>query len=179
VSPSRTISPDLFRHVATATAIALLGIAPCALEAQGLRSAPATVALVVVVPPRPVAPLRDVRGIEQHAFGDGLFDVSTLVGFMGEDVSRVDVFVAGDPGSGVRELLGRSEHGRFVHLDGRTRLAVRPMSNAGARVELRVAVDSMVSSPISIPLRYRVTLGRGENARVVEYTDTLRLDASR
>jgi hypothetical protein len=153
--------------------LAVLVSSPAALRAQGLRSAPASVSLVVVVPPRPSAPLRELRQFEQRVVDRGVLDLSAFVGFIGEPVSRVDVALVDRATDGMHELLGRDLDGRLVRINGRTRLALIPEGAAGSRVALRVVLDTTTSAPVHIPLRYRVTLGRGERARIVEYSDTL------
>jgi hypothetical protein len=167
------------RFAAGSLALAVMTTSPPLLRAQGLRSPAASVSLVVVVPPRPAAPLRELRQVEQRVVGRGVMEVSAFVGFVGEPVSRVDVARADAPTTGMHELLGRDADGRMVRIDGRTRLALTTEDSAGSRVALRVVLDTTATAPAHIPLRYRVTLGRGERARVVEYTDTLSLALDR
>jgi hypothetical protein len=174
-----TSSARIGKIAAGSLVLAVLATSPSMLRAQGLRSAPASVSLIVVVPPRPAAPLRELRQVEQRMVGRGVMEVSAFVGFVGEPVSRVDVARADAPTAGMHELLGRDAEGRMVRIDGRTRLALTPDESAGSRVELRVMLDTTATAPAHIPLRYRVTLGRGERARVVEYTDTLSLSSDR
>jgi hypothetical protein len=154
-------------------AVALLATSPALLAAQGLRSAPASVSLVVVVPPRHAAPLREIRELQHREVGQGVTDVSAFVGFEGELISRVEVALAGAAMPGVLALFGRDDEGELVPVEGRTRLGLVSDGIAGSRVDLRVVLDTARAVPVRVPLRYRVTLGRGEHARIVEYTDTL------
>ena len=166
--------------------IALMCASPAALAGQASSARPASVALMVVVPPHtPVLSAMTDGSATVIGRTSTAVDVQTMVGLADRPTSRIEVRL--DPawdGESARVWV-RNHNGTFEQL----------MSNASVvALDTPLAQSSLAPSPLhfrvesgrravppslAIPVEYRVTVGAGDEIAVWTFPTVLRFDDRR
>ena len=158
---------------------------PRAIEAQLVSARPASVALTVVVPSRP---LTNVAGFSASLSIVGASstttDLETTVDAIDPSASRLEVRLGGAWSADSTGVLVRNSRGEFERLSrGSSVVAIDAMAKVAASpnaIRFRVeSADPRRAPPPAIPLEYRLTVGRGDEFSVWTFSSLLQVGAER
>lgn len=162
--------------------IAFGAASPRALTGQLISSRPASVGLMVVVPPRPQSEAGVVSegNVSLLRTAVNAIDLETTVGLIDRPVTRVELrlgaaWSAESTDVWVQNSLGEFE--RLVRDDSIVALDARAMADRSS-APLRLRVESRaqrLASPMAIPLEYRLTVGSGDQFSVWSFSSLLRV----
>ena len=165
-------------------AIAFVVAAPDAIEAQMVNARPASVALTVVVPPRP----SDANGfaIEDHAKivtrSATAIDLEKMIGLIDRPSSRIEVRRGAGWSSDAPRVWVQNLRGEFEPLGtGSSVVAIgAPAALARAQSTLRFRVEAdRPDALLAVPVEYRITVGEGDHIAVWRFTSVIRPDSLR
>ena len=155
-------------------------------DAQLVSARPASVALTVVVPPRPSANLAaSANGsVSFISATPTTIDLEAMVHGLDPSASRLEVRLGGEWSADSAGVLVRNARGEFERLSRGTGVvaidALPIMVGSTNTIRFRVASAQPRRSPFpAIPLEYRLTVGRGEEFQVWSFTSLLQVDAER
>lgn len=159
---------------------------PRATEAQLVNARPASVALTVVVPPRPHSSVLASSVANASIVGatSTTIDLETTVDLSVPSASRLEVRLGGASRADSTGVLVRNSRGEFERLSREaTVVAVDVMPKiAGSANAIRFRVESAASyraPPPAIPLEYRLTVGGGDEFSVWSFSSLLQVGTER
>lgn len=168
-------------------AVIALGLTvPAPLAAQLVSARPASVALTVVVPPQPPS---DGALISEGAASlisarPATIDLETTVGLINRAPARIEVRLGAPWSADSTRIWVRNKHGEFERLQPETPVVTldAPADPTAARSVLRLRVQPsspITTSPLVIPLEYRVTVGSGDTFSVWSFPSRLHVESHR
>ena len=159
---------------------------PRAIEAQLVSARPASVALTVVVPPRPLSNVAGFSDASVSIVGASstTIDLETTVDVIDPSASRLEVRLGGAWRADSTGVLVRNSRGQFERLSRESSVvAIDAMPKATASsnaIRFRVeSADPRRAPPPAIPLEYRLTVGRGDEFSVWTFSSLLQAGAER
>jgi hypothetical protein len=170
--------------VPSLAAIAFVVAAPRTIGAQMVSARPASVALTVVVPPRP----SDVNGfaIDERAKivarSATAVDLEKMVGLIDRPTSRIEVRRGAGWSADAPRVWVQNRGGEFEPLDiGSSVIAIdAPASLARVQSALRFRVEAdRPDTSLAVPVEYRITVGEGDQIAVWRFTAVIRPDSPR
>jgi hypothetical protein len=179
ITTQRVILPWL-----AATAVGIT--APAPLAAQLVSARPASVALTVVVPPKPSSDGALIsEGVTSLINGRlATIDLETTIGVIDRAPARIEVRLGAMWSVDSTRVWVRNPQGEFERLQADARVVAldTPGDPTAARSVLRFRVEPgslMAESPLVIPLEYRVTVGSGDAFSVWTFPSRLRVEGQR
>ena len=186
VLPIRShMSTVTHKSVVPSVALIAFGLAwPSVLFGQLTR--PASVALTVVVPPRPASDAiitTDGRVSLVRATPTAV-DLETSVGLPNRRASRIEVRLGANWNADSTSIWVRNRRGEFERLlrDAGIVALDAPQQPTSTRSPLHFRIESsrpLEVSSLAVPLEYRVTVGGGDEFSVWSFASLLRVDTSR
>jgi hypothetical protein len=170
--------------VRSVAAIGFMVAAPGAIEAQMTSARPASVALTVVVPPRP----SDVSGLaideraKVVARSATALDLEKIVGLSDRTTSRIEVRRGAGWSVDAPRVWVQNRRGDFEPLDTGSSVVAIDAPGSLARIQsavrFRVEADRPHAS-LAVPVEYRITVGEGDQIAVWRFTSVIRPDSLR
>jgi hypothetical protein len=173
------------RSVVPSLALIVFGLAsPSVLIGQ--LSRPVSVALTVVVPPRPASdPTITTEGrVSLVGATPTAVDLETSVGLANRRAARIEIRLGANWNADSTSIWVRNRRGEFERLlrDASIVALDAPGQVTSARSPLHFRIESsrpLVVSSLAVPLEYRVTVGGGDEFSVWSFASLLRVDSSR
>lgn len=172
------------RSVVPSLALIALGLASPSVV-SGQLSRPASVALTMIVPPRPSAdPITTEGTVSLVGVTPTAVDLETSVGLANHPAARIEVRLGANWTADSTSVWVQNRRGEFERVLRDTSIVAldAPRLATGARTPLLFRVESsrpLVVSSLAVPLEYRVTVGRGDQFSVWSFSTLLRVDSNR
>ena len=154
--------------------------------AQLVSARPASIALTVVVPPRsrPNVAAVSEPSVSLISTTPTTIDLETTVNVIDRSVTRLEVRLGTGWSAESTVVSVRNAHGEFERLSGETGVvAIDAMPRmVGSTTALRFRVESARprrSTAATIPLEYRLTMGRGDEFSVWSFSSPLHVGTER
>ena len=172
--------------VPSLASIALMCASPEVLAGQAPSARPASVALMVVVPPH-APPLSAMTDGSATVIGrtSTAVDVLTMVGLGDRPASRIEVRLAPAWDAESAHVWVRNRNGTFEQLMSNVTVVAldAPLARSSlAPSPLHFRVESgrrAVPSSLAIPVEYRLTVGAGDEIAVWTFPTLIRFDDTR